>query len=99
MGNMFLSVSRPFYQSVSMMYLESIALPAYTAFVSRHFEQGAKMIVPEVVELIYWQFEGIIWYLQKMLNVLYSLTPPGGNCTQDMIPTALNLSGNVIPDA
>ena len=98
MGNMFLSVSRPFYQSVSMMYLESIALPAYTAFVSRHFEQGAKMIVPEVVELIYWQ---------KMLNVLYSLTPPGGNCTQDMIPTALNnvmdffiyLSGNVIPDA
>ena len=38
MGNMFLSVSRPFYQSVS----ESIALPAYTAFAIRHFEQGGK---------------------------------------------------------
>lgn len=89
MGNMFLSASRPFYQSVSMMYLESIALPAYTAFAIRHFEQGGKTIVPEVVELLYRQFEGITWYLQKMLNVLYSSTPPGGNCTRDMIPPAL----------
>lgn len=53
MGNMFLSASRPFYQSVSMMYLESIALPAYTAFAIRYFEQGGKTIVPEVVELLY----------------------------------------------
>lgn len=90
MGNMFLSASRPFYQSVSMMYLESIALPEYTAFAIRHFEQGGKTIVPEVVELIYRQFEGITWYLQKMLNVLYSSTPQGGNCTRDMIPPALN---------
>ena len=45
--------SRPFYQSVSIMYLESIALPAYTAFAIRHFEQGGKTIVPEVVELLY----------------------------------------------
>lgn len=90
MGNMFLSASRPFYQSVSMMYLESIALPEYTVFAIRHFEQGGKTIVPEVVELIYRQFEGITWYLQKMLNVLYSSTPQGGNCTRDMIPPALN---------
>lgn len=90
MGNMFLSASRPFYQSVSMMYLESIALPEYTAFAIRHFEQGGKTIVPEVVELLYRQFEGITWYLQKMLNVLYSSTPQGGNCTRDMISPALN---------
>ena len=63
MGNMFLSASRPFYQRVSMMYLESIALPEYTAFAIRHFEQGGKMIVPEVVEAIYRQFDGITWYL------------------------------------
>lgn len=90
MGNMFLSASRPFYQSVSMMYLESIALPEYTAFAIRHFEQGDKKIKAEVVELIYQQFEGITWYLQKMLNVLYSSTPQGGNCTPDMITPALN---------
>lgn len=46
-----------------MMYLESIALSEYTAFAIRHFEQGGKMIVPEVVEAIYRQFEGITWYL------------------------------------
>lgn len=90
MGNMFLSASRPFYQSVAMMYLESIALPEYTAFAIRHFEQGGKTIVPEVVELIYWQFEGITWYLQKILNVLYSSTPQGKNCTRDMISPTLN---------
>jgi len=90
MGNMFLSASRPFYQSVSMMYLESIVLPEYTAFAIRHFEQGGKKIESEVVELIYRQFEGITWYLQKVLNVLYSLTPAKGNCTAVMVPTALN---------
>ena len=90
MGNMFLSASRPFYQSVAMMYLESIALPEYTAFAIRHFEQGGKTIVPEVVELIYRQFEGITWYLQKILNVLYSSTPQGKNCTRDMISPTLN---------
>ena len=63
MGNMFLSASRPFYQRVSMMYLESIALSEYTAFAIRNFEQGGKTIVPEVVELLYRQFEGITWYL------------------------------------
>lgn len=90
MGNMFLSASRPFYQSVSMMYLESIALPEYSAFAIRHFGQGSKKIEPEVVELIYRQFEGITWYLQKVLNVLYSLTPAKGNCTAAMVPAALN---------
>ena len=41
--------------------MESIALPVYTAFAIRNIEQGGKMIVPEVVESIYRQFEGITW--------------------------------------
>ena len=89
MGNMFLSASRPFYQSVSVMYLESIALAEYKAFAIRHFGQGGKAIVPEVIEALYRQFEGITWYMQKMLNVLYSATPIKGNCTTVMIPLAL----------
>lgn len=43
-----------------------------------------------MVELIYRQFEGITWYLQKILNVLYSSTPQGKNCTRDMISPTLN---------
>mgnify|MGYP006967099575 FL=1 len=46
-----------------VLYMESIALPVYTAFAIRNFEQGGKTIVPEVVELLYRQFEGITWYL------------------------------------
>lgn len=90
MGNMFLSASRPFYQSVSMMYLESIPLSEYTAFAVRHFKAGEREILPDVIELLYQHFEGITWYLQKMLNVLYASTPSGGKCTIGMIPSALN---------
>lgn len=46
-----------------VLYMESIALPVYTAFAIRNIEQGGKTIVPEVVELFYRQFEGITWYL------------------------------------
>lgn len=42
MGNMFLTPSRPFYQSVSMMHLESIPLAKYTAFAQLHFAQAGK---------------------------------------------------------
>ena len=89
MGNMFLSVSRPFYQSVSMMYLESIDLAEYAAFARAHFEKGGRQIEPGTVESIYERFDGITWYVQKMLNTLYSITPEKGQCTVKMIPEAL----------
>ena len=75
MGNMFTSASRPFYQSVSMMYLEPIGLSEYEAFAERHFRQKGKRIAPGVVNEIYTRFDGITWYVQKMLNMLFSLTP------------------------
>lgn len=93
MGNMFTSASRPFYQSVSMMYLESIELSEYEAFAERHFRQKGKRIAPGVVSEIYTRFDGITWYVQKMLNMLFSLTPEGGECTFGMIREAL---GNIL---
>lgn len=93
MGNMFTSASRPFYQSVSMMYLESIELSEYEAFAERHFRQKGKRIAPGVVSEIYTRFDGITWYVQKMLNMLFSLTPEGGECTSGMIREAL---GNIL---
>ena len=93
MGNMFTSASRPFYQSVSMMYLESIELSEYEAFAERHFMQKGKRIAPGVVSEIYTRFDGITWYVQKMLNMLFSLTPEGGECTSGMIREAL---GNIL---
>lgn len=89
MGNIFLGASRPFYQSVSMMHLESIPLGAYTKFAQHHFAQYEKTITPDVVETIYTMFEGITWYMQKTLNVLFSQTNSNEICTVDMINPAI----------
>ncbi|WP_329903909.1 AAA family ATPase [Porphyromonas pogonae] len=80
MGNMFLSASRPFYQSVSMIYLESIDLKKYINFACKHFEAAHKSITPETITAIYERFHGITWYMQKILNILFSTTPPNTKC-------------------
>lgn len=89
MGNMFQSPSRPFYQSVSMMHLDRIPLDKYTVFAEYHFQQGEKEIRADVVAGIYERFEGITWYVQKTLHVLYNMTPAGEVCTLNMVEVAL----------
>ncbi|MEN6618571.1 MAG: ATPase [Rikenellaceae bacterium] len=90
MGNMFLSAARPFYQSVSMMHLGCISLPKYIEFATHHFKTGSKTITSDTINAIYDQFDGVTWYLQKMLNVLYSYTPQNGVCSQQMIAIAID---------
>ena len=89
MGNMFLTPSRPFYQSVSMMHLESIPLEKYTLFAQKHFAKAEKKITNETVETIYQKFGGITWYMQKVLHTLYDMTPIQGTCTIDMVKEAI----------
>lgn len=89
MGNMFLSPARPFYQSVSMMHLESIPLPEYIKFAQHHFESNGKYISPQIVEIVYQQFEGVTWYVQKLLHTLYEMTPEGKECQADYVSEAL----------
>lgn len=90
MGSMFTNASRPFYQSVSMMYLESIELSKYEDFARGYFEKGGREIEQGVVADIYNRFDGVTWYVQKILNMLYSITPEKGECRAGMIPEALN---------
>ena len=72
MSEMFSSPARPFYQSVSMMFLKPVQLSAYEAFATRHFEKAGKSIAPDVVKTIYERFDGTTWYLQKVLNQLFA---------------------------
>lgn len=72
MSEMFSSPARPFYQSVSMMFLKPVALPEYEIFARRHFENAGKQIADSVVKAIYERFDGITWYLQKVLNQLFA---------------------------
>ncbi|MDR0866447.1 MAG: ATPase [Candidatus Symbiothrix sp.] len=94
MGNIFLSASRPFYQSVSMMHLESIPLKEYIPFAQHHFEFNRKQVTSETIEWIYREFEGITWYMQKMLHTLYNMTPAEGICTPEMMHEAIRLIVN-----
>ncbi len=90
MGNIFLSASRPFYQSVSMIHLDKIELSKYTRFARKHFADSGKDITPETIVAIYERFYGITWYLQKVLNTLYSNTPQGATCHASLVEGAIS---------
>ena len=88
---MFLSPSRPFYQSVVPMSLEPIPLERYWAFAEHQFARnGDRRILREVVESVYKRFDGITANVQRMMNMLYMLTPKGETCRLEMIDTAID---------
>ena len=88
MSNMFNSPSKPFYQSAITMGLSTIPLSTYEAFAIRLFKAYDKEIDSEVVQMVYDCFEGYTWFVQMMMNELFSITDKGGKCTADMIPSA-----------
>ena len=72
MSEMFSSPARPFYQSVSMMFLRPVAMPEYEVFAKGHFQKAGKQIDDDVVRAVYERFDGTTWYLQKVLNQLFA---------------------------
>ena len=91
MSEMFLSPSRPFYQSVVPMSLGSIPIDRYWAFAEPQFaKNGDRRISYEVVASVYQRFEGITANVQRIMNMLYMLTPKGETCTLDMIDRAID---------
>lgn len=89
-SQMFLDVSRPFYQSASMMYLDSIPLEKYAAFAIKLFEKAEKRISFEIIEKIYNSFDGITWYMQKILNTMYATVAVGSACEEKMVDNAIS---------
>ncbi len=77
MSEMFSSPARPFYQSVSLMFLKPVAVDKYEVFAKEHFQNYGKDIEDGVVRAIYERFDGTTWYIQKMLNQLFAITPQG----------------------
>lgn len=90
MGEMFINPARPFYQSVSIIHLAAINKQMYIEFAQHHFRVAGKSIDESVIDSLYDRFEGITWYLQKILNILFSVTPQGGNCNKEMIEQAID---------
>lgn len=102
MGSIFTSPARPFYQSVTIINLAPIALSKYVEFCQRQFAMGNRAVDVQVVEELYNRFDGVTFYLQKVMNILYMRTPEGGYCTiedlQPAIDFIINFSASTYED-
>ena len=91
MSKMFLSPSRPFYQSVVPMSLEPIPFDRYWTFAESQFaKNGGRRITKDVVEEVHSHFVGVTANVQRIMNILYMQTPAGEVCTKDMIAPAID---------
>ena len=72
MQEMFLSAKRPFFQSTQIMAVGSIEPNAYYEFANLHLRKKNIYLTKETFLQIYNDFEGHTWYLQAILNRIYS---------------------------
>ena len=72
LGEMFLSPKRPFYQSTSEKTIGVIDEQVYFAFADGFFTAQGRSLPIEVFHYVYSLYEGYTWYIQMILNRLYS---------------------------
>lgn len=89
MQDIFLKSSRPFYQSVSFVDLQPIALYEYTAFVEKHFSKNDKQLDKNTIEWVYNSFDGHTWYMQTIFNAIYSYTGVGETVTDQIVKSSV----------
>lgn len=90
MAEIFVSPSRPFYQSTMLMSIKPIDLEQYVHFAQSLFREYGKDISREAVEEVYNRYEGVTWYVQSVLNSLFTLTEPQHICTTETVDVAIN---------
>jgi len=90
MTQMFLSQSKPFYQSTIGMSLDIIPLDKYITFAQRLFAQYDKSVEATTVETVYHRFYGFTWYVQAVMNELFSMTERGGKCDVSFVNIAID---------
>ena len=89
MGTMFSSPARPFYQSVTMYSLKCLPIDKYRSFAVENFSRRGKSLDPMTVDLLYERFDGVPYYIQKVMNELYSRTPEGQTCPREAVDDAI----------
>ena len=72
MLDIFSSAKRPFFQSTEKMNLYAIDESAYYDFASYWMKKKNIELSKDIFHSLYQQFDGHTWYLQYVLNVLYS---------------------------
>ena len=61
------------------MHIGCIPLDKYEDFAISKFEEAGKRIEKSLIGEIYERFEGVTWYLQRVINKLFSITPLGNH--------------------
>lgn len=87
---MFVSSARPFFNSATFMNLGPIRQTDYVDYIIRLFKERKKDIKTENAVKIYERFEGHTAYVQRTCNEAFSSTPPGGECTEEIILEAID---------
>ena len=85
--NMFVSASKPFYNSSNMMSLAPIAKEKYVEFAVRMFAIFGKVCAPEYIDNLYDTLEGHTWYMQAVLYLAFYMTDK--KCSPTIINEAL----------
>jgi AAA+ ATPase superfamily predicted ATPase len=78
---MFFSASKPFYQSAVLLPLGVIDKNEYIKFASKLFAKGNKDVSDTYIERAYNSFEGHTFYVQAVLNQLFSELDDNEKCT------------------
>ncbi len=90
MQKMFMSSSKPFYNSADTLELKAIDLDEYIRFVSRLMGEGHRQVSPEIIQAVYRLYQGNTYAMQKTFNELYSILNEEETCTFDTLVTAIN---------
>lgn len=72
MAQMFATGSRPFYNSSVIMGLEPIGREVYLRFANHHLSATGKSISADAFAMLYDAYDGVTWYVQYVLNMLYT---------------------------
>ena len=75
MTDIFSSASRPFFQSTEKMHLYPISEDKYYEFAAYWMDKKQIQLSQDIFHTIYHQFDGHTWYVQYILNLLYSVAP------------------------
>lgn len=90
LGDMFINSSRPFYQSASMIELLPIPKEIYVDFILKMFDEGRRKIDKNLAEEIYDMYDGNTFCVQKICNVIYSLTSREGKAERKLMEKAID---------
>lgn len=90
MTEIFATSARPFYNSTTIMGLLPIDREVYLEFAGRHLATAGKHISRDAFNDLYDNFDGITWYIQYILNILYTMPLDNGHITTDEIKAAID---------